>query len=190
VRNSTLFVIVYDEHGGFYDHVPPPAIANPDGIEWAGDPATTLDPPFNFTRLGVRVPAILISPFIEPGTIDHRLYDHASIIATTLKLLLPDVDDTNLTLRDKQANTFEANLARQQPRTDKIDLGAGANEEPPTAAQLAQPINDHLKAQVQQAAMMEQTLPPAQRSGTDPTKITTEEQASAYLQSVYAKLHS
>src|SRR5260370_36097031 len=118
------------------------------------------------------------------------VYEQRSVIARTLKLLLPDVDDTNLTLRDKQANTFEANLVGQQPRADKIDLGAGANEEPPTAAQLAQPINDHLKAQVQQAAMMEQTLPPAQRSGTDPKTITTEEQASAYLQSVYAKLHS
>lgn len=190
VRNSTLFIIVYDEHGGFYDHVPPPATVNPDGIEWAGDPATTLDPPFNFTRLGVRVPAILISPYIEPGTIDHRVYDHASIIATTLKLLLPGVDDTNLALRDKQAKTFEDNLTRQQPRTDKINLGAGAVAQPPTAAQLSQPINDHLKAQIQQAAMMEQTLPPAQRSGTDPNTITTEEQAAAYLQSVNAKLHS
>jgi hypothetical protein len=138
----------------------------------------------------VRVPAILISPYIEPGTIDHRLYDHASIIATSLKLLLPNVDDTNLTLRDKQANTFEANLTRQQPRTDKIDLGAGAIDQPPTAAQLAQPINDHLKAQVQQAAMMEQTLPPTQRSGKDVATITTEEQAAAYLQSVYTKLHA
>jgi len=190
VRNSTLFIVVYDEHGGFYDHVSPPAIVNADGKNWAGSPATTPDPPFDFTRLGVRVPAVLISPYIEPGTIDHRVYDHSSIIATTLKLLLPGIDDTNLTLRDKHASTFEDNLKRDQPRTDKIDLGAGAKAPAPTAAQLAQPINDHLAAQIQQAAMMEQTLPLAQRSGIDPKAITTEQQASAYLQSVYSKIHS
>jgi phospholipase C len=189
VRNSTLFVIVYDEHGGLYDHVPPPTTVNPDGKVWAGDPVTTLDPPFDFTRLGVRVPVVLISPYIQAGTIDHRQYDHTSIIATALKLLLPNVANSNLTLRDKIAKTFEDNLTLQQPRTDNIDLGAGAKSQPPTAAQLAQPINDHLKAQVQQAAMLEQRLPANQRSGTDPNTITTEQQAAAYLKSVDAKIH-
>jgi phospholipase C len=189
VRNSTLFVIVYDEHGGLYDHVPPPTTVNPDGKVFAGDPATTLDPPFDFTRLGVRVPAVIISPYIKPGTIDHRLYDHCSIIATTLKVLIPNVAGSHLTLRDKIANTFEDNLTLQQPRTDNIDLGAGAKSQAPTAAQLAQPINDHLKAHVQQAAMLEQRLPANQRSGIDPNTITTEQQAAAYLKSVDAKIH-
>jgi phospholipase C len=189
VRNSTLLVIVYDEHGGLYDHVAPPTTVNPDGKVWAGDPATTLDPPFDFTRLGVRVPAVLISPYIAAGTIDHRVYDHSSIIATALKHLIPNVANANLTLRDKLANTFEDNLSLQQPRTDKIDLGAGAKSQPPTSAQLAQPINDHLKAQVQQTAMMERTLPPNQRTGIDSTTITKESQAAAYLNAVYAKLH-
>ena len=188
VRNSTLFMIVYDEHGGLYDHVPPPTTNNPDGKVWPGAPGVTLDPPFDFTRLGVRVPAILISPYVQPGTIDHRLYDHTSIIATALKLLLPNVTNSNLTLRDKIANTFEDNLTLQQPRTDNIDLGAPKSQ-PPTAAELAQPINDHLKAQVQQAAMLEQQLPPAQRSGIDPNSIKTEAQAAAYLRTVDSKIH-
>ncbi len=188
VRNSTLLVIVYDEHGGLYDHVPPPTTVNPDGKVYTND-GISLDPSFDFTRLGVRVPAVLISPYIEPSTIDHRLYDHTSIIATALKLLLPNVANSHLTLRDKIANTFEDNLARQEPRTGDIDLGAGARSAPPTAAQLAQPINDHLKAQVQQAAMLEQRLPANQRSGTDPNAITTEQQAAAYLKSVDAKIH-
>jgi phospholipase C len=189
VRNSTLLVIVYDEHGGLYDHVPPPTTVNPDGKTWANNGISS-DPSFDFTRLGVRVPALLISPYIQAGTIDHRVYDHSSIIATTLKLLLPNVANANLTLRDKNANTFEDNLTLAIPRSENIDLGSGAKSTPPTAAQLSQDINDHLKAQVQQAAMMEKTLPAGQQSGTDPASIKSEAQAAAYLNSVYSKLHA
>jgi phospholipase C len=179
VRNSTLFIIVYDEHGGTYDHVPPPTTINPDGKVWTNDGSST-DPSFDFTRLGVRVPAVLISPYIPPGTIDRRVYDHSSIIATALKLFLPNVAGVNLTLRDRNANTFEDNLSLATPRDGQISLGAGAKSQPPTAAELAQPINDHLKAQVQQAAML---------SGIDPGTIRTEAQAAAYLKAVDAKLH-
>lgn len=62
--NEMLFMIVYDEHGGFYDHVPTPTqgVPNPDDLIGPG--------PYNFKfdRLGVRVPAMFISPWIEPGT--------------------------------------------------------------------------------------------------------------------------
>jgi phospholipase C len=188
VRNSTLLAIVYDEHGGLYDHVPPPTTVCPDKHVWTNDGIST-DPSFNFTRLGVRVPAVLISPYIQPGTIDHRVYDHTSIIATALKLLLPNVANVNLTLRDKNANTFEDNLTLAIPRTGNIDLGTGAKTQTPTAAQLAQPINDHLVAQVRQAAMMEKTLPAGQQSGTDLASIKNEAQAAAYLKTVYSKIH-
>ncbi|RYQ87915.1 hypothetical protein Ahy_B09g095441 isoform D [Arachis hypogaea] len=61
--NEILFVITYDEHGGFYDHVPTPVegVPSPDDIV-GPDPFK-----FKFDRLGVRVPAIIISPWIEPG---------------------------------------------------------------------------------------------------------------------------
>jgi len=64
--NETLFIITYDEHGGFYDHVSPPqdGIPNPDG--WLG-----VGNGFNYTRLGVRIPTIAISPWIEKGTLIH-----------------------------------------------------------------------------------------------------------------------
>src|SRR5260370_7090594 len=81
VRNSTLLVVVYDEHGGLYDHVQPPSAVNPAGNNWAGI-ADPLDPPFNFPPLGVRVPAVLVSPYIQSGRIDHTVYDHASLTAT------------------------------------------------------------------------------------------------------------
>lgn len=62
--NETLLIITYDEHGGYFDHVSTPVrgVPSPDGI--AGPE------PFNFTfnRLGVRVPTIMVSPWIEKGT--------------------------------------------------------------------------------------------------------------------------
>lgn len=62
--NQTLFIITYDEHGGFYDHVPTPisGVPSPDGIV---GPEPFL---FKFDRLGVRVPTIMVSPWIQKGT--------------------------------------------------------------------------------------------------------------------------
>lgn len=62
--NETLLVITYDEHGGFYDHVKTPfvGIPNPDGNT---GPAPGF---FKFDRLGVRVPTIMVSPWIQKGT--------------------------------------------------------------------------------------------------------------------------
>ena len=77
--DRSLLVIVYDENGGFYDHVPPPPA--PD------------DEPEMFGRYGVRVPAIIVSPWIEPGTVSHTLFDHTSIIKTILQRFCPGTCD-------------------------------------------------------------------------------------------------
>jgi len=197
LRESTLLVVVYDEHGGLYDHVPPPIAVNPDNKNWAGSP-NSLDPAFDFTRLGVRVPAVLISPYIPAGTIDRTLYDHSSIIATACKLLLKNIAGASLTSRDRSANTFEANLTLASPRTDAIsfkltdpphqaiaDLGAAHVD----AAHLNADINDHLAAHVEMASHLEKTvLPPGQQSGVDPDHIRSEKQASDFLASVHSKL--
>ena len=68
--NSTALLIVYDEHGGLYDHVPPPPL-KPESTDI--DPKTHApfvdkDNGFKFDRLGVRVPAVLVSPWVPPGT--------------------------------------------------------------------------------------------------------------------------
>jgi len=188
VRNSTLLVIVYDEHGGLYDHVPPPASVNPDGKKWAGS-NDSQDPPFDFTRLGVRVPAVLISPYIPAGTIDDTVYDHASLIATASKLFLRNAANTFLTERDHKANTFEDNLTLDQPRTDPITFTPTAAAQ--IAAQLDAPINDHLRKLVEATSLLEKrVLPVSEQTGQDPNNIQTERQASAYMLAVHEKLRN
>ncbi|KAL6654889.1 hypothetical protein ACP70R_008354 [Stipagrostis hirtigluma subsp. patula] len=116
--HETLLIITYDEHGGFFDHVPTPiGVPSPDGI--VSDAPVS----FAFDRLGVRVPALFISPWIEPGTVVHRpsgpeptsQYEHSSIPATVKKIFnLKEF----LTRRDAWAGTFESVLTRDTPRTD------------------------------------------------------------------------
>jgi phospholipase C len=72
----TLLIVFYDEHGGFFDHVAPPEA--PD------------DDPETFGRYGVRVPALIVSPWIQPGSVSHTLFDHTSIIKTILMRFCPD----------------------------------------------------------------------------------------------------
>jgi phospholipase C len=73
--DRSLLVIVYDENGGFYDHVPPPEAAD--------------DEPEMFGRYGVRVPAIVVSPWVEARAVSSTLFDHTSIIKTILQRFCP-----------------------------------------------------------------------------------------------------
>jgi len=114
---KTLFVLVYDEHGGFYDHMVPPTTEAPDDIQADVD----LDgKPFDFTRLGLRVPAILASPWIKQG-IDSQLYDHTSMLAFLCDLF--GMDRNALGRRVAQSVHFgSANIWNTAPRTDKVTL--------------------------------------------------------------------
>ncbi len=76
---STLLIITYDEHGGCYDHVAPPIDATPPGDGSVGEFG------FDFTRFGLRVPAVLVSPLIEAGTVFRAAsgtIDHTSVLKT------------------------------------------------------------------------------------------------------------
>lgn len=71
VFDRSVTIITYDEHGGFFDHVSPPKVPTkaPAGSNYAG-----------FATLGVRVPAVIISPFVAPGTVHDGVHDHTSIL--------------------------------------------------------------------------------------------------------------
>jgi len=194
VRNSTLLVIIYDEHGGLFDHAAPPKrVSNPDGKNWEGASGNP-DPPFDFTWLGVRVPAILISPYIKAGSIDSTLYEHASVISTARKVFLQNWKATFLTQRDKEANTFEDCFNLSQPRTDTIQFPLGFLAVAPAVAPeqlVLKPLTEHQKGLVFMAHYLEEkNLPPDKRTGIDPLTIRTEGAAAKYLAQVMPLLHS
>jgi phospholipase C len=70
----SVTIVTYDEHGGFFDHVSPPAQETRPPADAAWDDLTP------FTSLGVRVPALVVSPFVEPGKPHHGTFDHTSIL--------------------------------------------------------------------------------------------------------------
>lgn len=119
--NETLLIITYDEHGGFYDHVQTPYlnVPSPDG--------NTGPPPynFNFDRLGVRVPTIMVSPWIKKGSVISRPigptpnseFEHSSIPATIKRIF--NLSSNFLTRRDAWAGTFDHIVEELSvPRTD------------------------------------------------------------------------
>jgi len=114
---GTLLIITYDQHGGCYDHVPPP---------WGAVPPDTSTGQFGFgfDRFGVRVPAVLVSPLITPGTVYRAPaggmpLDHTSILKTVeQRWNLPA-----LTARDAAASAFGDVLTLAAPRTDDVLAG-------------------------------------------------------------------
>jgi phospholipase C len=118
---STALLVVYDEHGGIYDHVVPPACPPDQFTASANDTGT--GQPFAFDRLGVRVPAILISPWIPKGTIINRVFDHASIPATITKFFLGSYSPRSP--RETNADVFiEPNTAPVDPARNLLSLDA------------------------------------------------------------------
>ena len=96
---SALF-ITYDEHGGIYDHVPPPAACEPDKLLPTFDKGEPT--PGKFDRLGARVPIIVVSPFAKKAHVSHVVYDHTSITRfIQAKFKLPA-----LTARDANADAL------------------------------------------------------------------------------------
>jgi phospholipase C len=118
--DQTLLVITYDEHGGCYDHVAPPSGATPPD-------STPGEYGFDFTRFGIRVPAVLVSPLIPAGTVfrvpDGTMpLDHTSVLKTVeTRWGLPA-----LTARDAAAPDVGGVLTLTTPRTDDPLAGVTA----------------------------------------------------------------
>jgi phospholipase C len=114
----TLLIYTYDEHGGYYDHVPPPAAIAPDAIPPRLEPG---DMPGGYNLYGPRVPAIVASPYARANAVTNVVHDHTSALATIeAKWNLPA-----LTYRDANAKTV----------LDFLDLSTAAFLEPPTLAE-------------------------------------------------------
>jgi phospholipase C len=97
---KTLLIWTYDEHGGYYDHVPPPAAIKPDNIP----PEIHVPPdiPGGYGRYGFRVPAVIVSPYARKNYVSHVVHDHTSI----LKLIETKWNLPALTYRDANADNL------------------------------------------------------------------------------------
>lgn len=103
--DNTLLLVTFDEHGGTYDHVPPPNITPPDS-------AAPGEMGFTFDRLGCRVPTIAISAYTKAGTIINDQMHHGSVIRTLTALY----GLQSLTDRDDEANDLSKVINRGSPR--------------------------------------------------------------------------
>jgi phospholipase C len=104
----TLLIYTYDEHGGYYDHVPPPPAIAPDTI---APKLSGTDFQAGYDRYGPRVPAVVVSPYSRPNSVTNVIHDHTSVLATIeAKWNLPA-----LTFRDANAATVMDFLNVAQP---------------------------------------------------------------------------
>ena len=109
-----MLIYTYDEHGGYYDHVPPPSAIPPDSIPPQLGPR---DVPGGYDIYGPRVPAVVASPYAKPHAVTDVVHDHTSVLATIeAKWNLPA-----LTYRDANAATI----------MDFLDAGHAAFTTPP-----------------------------------------------------------
>jgi phospholipase C len=163
--DQTLLIITYDEHGGLYDHVSPPtnAVTPDNSVGEFG---------FDFTRFGVRVPAVLVSPLIPAGTIFNVAagtmpIDHTSVLKTIeVRWGLPA-----LTKRDAAAPDLGDVLTLTTPRTDDPLAGVVAPTVPganPAAGEVS-----HLQ-QLQAQMVANLPVPDEQLVGTPalPNQVT------------------
>jgi phospholipase C len=115
--HRTMLVWTYDEHGGYYDHVPPPPAIPPDDIQPV---LSSADQPGGYDRYGFRVPTVIVSPFSKPHFVSHTVYDHTSVLKTIeRKWNLPA-----MTYRDANANDL----------LDCLDLSRRSFADPPNLA--------------------------------------------------------
>jgi phospholipase C len=107
--------ITFDEHGGLYDHVPPPKACAPDSLAPTGN--NGVPAPYDFAQLGFRVPLIVVSPYARPHFVSHVVSDHTSILRfIEARFRLPA-----LTARDANAD----------PLYDLFDFKKAALKTPP-----------------------------------------------------------
>jgi phospholipase C len=150
--DSTVFIVTFDEWGGFFDHVRPPQVidnTNPANVSHAGDSTTPTDGQLipDYTQLGFRVPAIVVSNRATPGVIQAGPFEHTSTLAMieTLFGLQP------MTARDANA----VNLRHVLTKTARPPVPAGTI---PRSSDVPGPAND--AAAVCSATSVQSVSPP------------------------------
>jgi phospholipase C len=181
---KSLLLIVYDEHGGFYDHVVPPghrgwnaaapaidhAVVRPDGPDSPEG--------YDFTTLGPRVPAVVVSPWIERGSTwgwssvtEKKTFDHTSILATVGAMTGRWVHSP----RARAATPLDVTLNRATPRSDASKLVFKGGDYAPG------PV-DAAKAAAAEPSGVAKELCDAYRA--EHAKDATPEQIAAYYESL------
>ncbi|KAL4778040.1 phosphoesterase [Aspergillus varians] len=122
---NTLFVLTFDESGGFHDHVPAPPAPRPDNITFTLETPTGENYTFPFDRLGGRIPTLLISPWVSQGVVEQRGVNHngetISYSATSILRTLGYLWDFKpFTPRVEHAASFE-HLIQQHARKDTVE---------------------------------------------------------------------
>lgn len=150
VFEKTLLLVVYDEHGGFYDHVVPPGHPGSTFEERVVIPSPPSAEGFLFDRLGPRVPAVVISPWIARGSQFDMVLDHTSILSTVTAM----TGCTVASPRARAAKNLETTLNRASPRRDASrltfrsgDYTHGRHAVPTEAGGVSSEIHDHWCAQ-------------------------------------------
>jgi phospholipase C len=120
----TLLIYIYDEHGGYYDHVPPPPAIAPDSVS---PRLAATDPPGGYDLYGPRVPAVVVSPYARAGAVTSVIHDHTSVLATIeAKWNLPALTD-----RDANAETVMDFLDLSIAPRSQITVSAPPQTGPP-----------------------------------------------------------
>ena len=118
LKDKILLVLTFDEHGGIADHVPPPYAVKPFANDSIGG--------FDFDLLGVRIPTILVSPWITENTVfrseTEHAYESTSILSTLLQWLGIPKSRWGLGERTDKAPGFEGVIREKKARTDKISF--------------------------------------------------------------------
>ncbi len=180
VWESSVLLITFDEHGGFYDHVETVEVTPPGDDERNAAPGQQ---PFDFARSGVRVPAIIVSPLIAKNLIDHTGYDHTSALATIEKMF----EFGPLTNRDGLAKDFVHLFTLGEPRADTpvtlVGVAVLAGAVPGAAGALAHEAEDTAETLRGELAKLEEPEagPAAMGAGVTEAGVTGPQAGFVYV---------
>jgi len=157
-------------------------------VMFSPDGLSSVDPAFDFTLSGIRVPAVVVSPYIAAGTISNTVFDHTSLIATAMELFVPAKwPSEHLFDRAEKANTILPLLdLTMNPREDRPDFGAApASSNVLTRVQAAAvPLSDLQVEGVAHADSVNASLPADLQVAKPDGGITAASDAGVYVKQV------